>query len=186
MPRPAKPRVCKRCSTTDTTAFRERSASICKPCEVIETGIARKKRYAEDPILKKANHTINGLQWGRGGTARMRVLIENYLNGPCKYCGVGLDLKNMSLDHKVPLSHAARKPSKNTAHSRVTHLSPEDIVRLNHEDNLHFVCLTCNRMKGNLTDEEFVGLLAYLEDKPRVKQIVCAKLKGSNFMYRKF
>lgn len=176
---------CKYCGTTDPTRFRERFKALCYECDKSNNVVRKRERLDADPIKKKATIVMGGLQWGRGGTQRMMVLVRKYLGSNCKYCGTELSLKNMSLDHKTPLAHSSRKPSKKGRYARDYDLSPSEILYLNSEDNLHFVCLTCNRAKGNLSDEEYTSLLDYLSDKPRVKQIVLAKLKGSNFMYRK-
>ncbi len=176
---------CRACGSINPSDFRKGFKAICYECEKKENVIGKRARLNADPIKKKATNVMGGLQWGRGGTERMIILVKKYLGNNCKYCGVKLELNNMSLDHKTPLAHSVRKTSKRGRYARDYDLTPEQVKELNSESNLHFVCLTCNRAKGNLTDEEYSSLLNYLSDKPRVKQIVIAKLKGSNFMYRK-
>lgn len=176
-------KTCKTCDTAKEEKYFRPQNRECRRCGMINANKKRKERYEKDPILWKASHTIGGLQWGRGGAMRMSVLVRKYLGTPCKYCNIELTIKNMSLDHKIPLPHAARKASKATQYSRDITLSKEDIIRLNEEDNLHFVCLTCNRAKGNMTDEEYSSLLEFLSDKQHMKMIVLAKLKGGNFMF---
>lgn len=149
----------------------------------LEANRERKRRRAvEQPLKHKATNLTNGLAWGRGATQKMMDFIEPHIGTSCKYCGAVLTLGNLSLDHKVPLAHSARKDSRRTGYSRA--VSDETFVKLNSVDNLQIICLTCNRAKGNLTDEEFSALLEFLTLYPRMKQIVVAKLKGSNFMYR--
>lgn len=174
---------CSACGAKDVE-FHGRS-SVCKKCEYKKNSELRRKRYAENPILHKANNVSSRLKWGRGSQERMIKLIEKYLGEKCKYCGVELTLDNMSLDHKIPLPHCLSKPSKRTKNSKMyAEYTPEKIKELNSEENLHFICLKCNRRKGNLTDEEYSELIKFLEKYPHMKEIVLAKLGMSNFGFR--
>lgn len=194
-------KTCSKCKTEQPIEnFRKVkrwTVNRCRSCTIKENRIYRsnpvvkkreyeyKRKYVtEDPVRHKAQVLIGGLQWGRGGGDRMIVLIKAAIGTTCKYCGVELGLQNLSLDHKTPVAHALRKKSKRTPHNVKTSMSSEEYTRLNSEENLQIVCLTCNRSKGNLTDDEYTDLLEFLESYPRMKQIVIAKLKGSNFMYR--
>ena len=146
---------------------------------------ARKHQLKIDrPVYYKAGILINGLRWGRGGAAKMEEILNAALGTSCKYCGIILTLDNCSLDHKTPLPSSSKKLSRRTEHSK-GQLSLEEVEKLNMASNLHIVCLKCNQAKGNLTHEEFTALLGFLEGHPRMKKIVIAKMKGSNFMYKR-
>lgn len=148
---------------------------------------SRIKRHKENPLKYKAENLINGLGWGIGGTVRMMNLIEKYLGTTCCYCGTLLTLDNLSVDHKTPFmsSKRKRKISKNIQIKRDVDYTPEQREKLNNENNMHIVCITCNRMKGNLNHEQFTSLLKFLSSDEEMKAIVCAKLKMSNFIFRK-
>lgn len=151
--------------------------------ELIANRERKRRRAVEEPLKHKATNLTNGLAWGKGATQRMMGFIEPMIGTECKYCKTLLTLKNLSLDHKVPLAHSARKDSRKTRYSYS--VTDEVFVQLNSLENLQIVCLACNRAKGNLTDDEYSALLAFLSLHPRMETIVIAKLKGSNFMYRK-
>ena len=57
-------------------------------------------------------------------------------NGRCGICGSPVNFDDMTVDHIIPLSRGGT----------------------NAMDNLRLACRTCNRSKGNLSDEEFCKL----------------------------
>lgn len=179
-------KTCSKClETKPNSSFRSNHGRCCKECSLAYNQTIRDKRKVERPLVHKANNLLSGLRWGRGAQDRMVVLLEKYLGTNCKYCGIKLELKNISLDHKIPMPHAVRKPSKARSYHATSSFSEEQIIWMNSEENLHMVCLTCNRAKGNINDTDYTLLLAFLDEHPLMKQIVIAKLKGSNFMYKR-
>lgn len=77
----------------------------------------------------------------------------------CKYCGDS-DKLDISIDHDIPLARGGQ----------------------NVRENLQFICLTCNRMKGTMTGEEFEGLLNYLEKQSdEMQKAVKTKLKMAGY-----
>jgi hypothetical protein len=54
----------------------------------------------------------------------------------------------------------------------------------NEEANIVWTDLECNMMKGNLTAEEFIELLAFLKDRAVMAKIVKMRLKAGGFIYR--
>lgn len=179
-------KTCSKCQQKKpNSSFRPNHGRCCKECASVYNATLREKRRDERPLAHKANNLLSGLRWGRGAQDRMIVVLEKYLGTDCKYCGVKLELKNISLDHKIPMPHAVRKPSKRRSYHPVSSFSAEQIIWMNSEENLHMVCLACNRAKGNINDTDYTLLLSFLSEHPTMKQIVIAKLKGSNFMYKK-
>lgn len=137
--------------------------------------MARERKYklkAENPIKYKAVHMTGGLQMGKGGAARLEKLIRDNVGKPCVYCKKELEVKTLSLDHRTPWIKSKKK-------------TKSEADELNTPENLQIICLPCNRSKGNIHHEDYMELLAFLETRPNLKQIILAKLKGSNFMYRK-
>lgn len=177
-------KVCTECGKQNVE-FRPRSL-VCKKCEYKKAAERRKQRYAADPILHKANTVNTRLHWGKGSQDKMIKLIKKYLGTNCKYCGEKLTLENMSLDHKTPLPHCLSKSSKKTRHSKkYKEYTEEKIKELNSENNLQFICLKCNRRKGNLDDTEYTALIKFLKKYPNMEQIVLAKMGMSGFGYKK-
>lgn len=128
----------------------------------------------ENPSRYKAYNMAGGLRMGRGGVERLHRLLELNLNTQCKYCGILLSVKNASLDHRKPLIK-----------STVKNMSPQELLVINSDDNLQIICLSCNRTKGNLSHDQFLKLLTFLETDENMKKIVLARLKASNFIYGK-
>ena len=81
----------------------------------------------------------------------------------CPYCDKPVESLSWSIDHKLP---------KNRGGS-------------NELINLHLVCTKCNKVKGDLTDEEFKQLMAFLKEKPIIYENLYKRLRmaGMVFMF---
>ena len=83
-------------------------------------------------------------------------------NSVCIYCKEELTIKEISLDHKYPLSRAGT----------------------NSLDNLQIICKKCNRLKSDLTNFEFVSFLDYLRHIPvEAKNSIIKRLGMGSAMY---
>ena len=92
--------------------------------------------------------------------------IEEYVEiiktaGPCIYCSVPLDWRNISLDHRVPTSRGGS----------------------NTKDNFQFVCKSCNRMKSSFMPDEYLKLLDVFPKGSEAFKLLMTKLKASNMMF---
>ena len=67
----------------------------------------------------------------------------------------------------------------------IDHLTPKNRGGSNELINLHLVCIKCNKVKGDLTDEEFKQLMAFLKDKPIIYENLYKRLRmaGMVFMF---
>ena len=67
----------------------------------------------------------------------------------------------------------------------IDHLLPKNRGGSNSLDNLHLVCIKCNKVKGDLTDKEFRQLMEFLKDKPRIYENLYKRLRmaGMVFMF---
>ena len=67
----------------------------------------------------------------------------------------------------------------------IDHLTPKNRGGSNELNNLHLVCIKCNKVKGDLTDEEFKQLMAFLKDKPIIYENLHKRLRmaGMVFMF---
>ena len=91
------------------------------------------------------------------------VLVMMQQNNICPYCNKIIPDLDFSIDHKLP---------KNRGGS-------------NELINLHLVCIKCNKVKGDLTDEEFKQLMAFLKEKPIIYENLYKRLRmaGMVFMF---
>ena len=91
------------------------------------------------------------------------ILTMMYNSNVCPYCNKIIEPLSFSIDHKIP---------KNRDGS-------------NSLDNLHLVCIKCNKVKGDLTDEEFGQLMEFLKDKPIIYENLYKRLRmaGMVFMF---
>lgn len=82
----------------------------------------------------------------------------------CYLCDEDLEIKDASIDHIVPISRGGSK---------------KDFF------NIELAHLSCNRMKGNMLNNEYGKLADFLELNPDIKPIIEQRLKASGFMYKR-
>ena len=90
---------------------------------------------------------------------QMKEILKKY--EICLYCSEKIQIDDYSPDHILPLDRGG----SNTI------------------DNIQFICIGCNRMKGNLTDEEFKWFLSFLKQNNEVYTRIRKRLRASGFMY---
>ena len=142
--------------------------------------IARMK--IERPIHVKVRTLISGFRWGVGGADRMEKIINGYLGTLCKYCKIILTLDNCSADHKIPYA-VANKGRRDRPNLKKVLYTKEEDEYLRSPTNIHIICFSCNKIKSNMTDEQFVGLLNYLDSDPKLKLMILTRLKRSNMIF---
>ena len=81
----------------------------------------------------------------------------------CPYCKKVIPLFDISVDHILPKSRGGT----------------------NDKENLQYVDMSCNYMKGNLLDSEFKDLMNFLSDKPEMYKILKTRLKIGGFVFRR-
>lgn len=75
-----------------------------------------------------------------------RQKVFNKCEGHCAYCGEEIELKEMQVDHIIPVSFFFQHiKSKNRIPSFLLHLTEVDV---NHIDNLFPTCRVCNKWKS--------------------------------------
>ena len=146
--------------------------SAHKPCSDCGHGRCKKherlrqakwRREASKKELKARSMQVS-YKSGTGKTltlAEARALIAE--PPTCIYCKKPIKWQELSIDHKIPKSRGGSNDS----------------------DNLCWVDLSCNMMKGNLLDTEFIGLLQFLEDKPDMLRLLSKRLKLGGFAFRR-
>jgi hypothetical protein len=131
----------------------------------------------EDKVKAKAKMFVASLPggWGKGGADKMAVLILDALNTQiyCPYCKFMLSIKTISLDHKAPLLRAKVKRKL---------YNEEELKALNAQDNIHFICLKCNKIKREIPHDKYTKLLAFLEAE-EMTAYVLDRLAGSNIVW---
>jgi 5-methylcytosine-specific restriction endonuclease McrA len=93
---------------------------------------------------------------------RRKVMLR--LGMPCSYCCQPLTAQNFSLDHRQPLSRGGTWDA----------------------DNLVVICLRCNKIKGNLCDDEFrhfIDAVLQLDEVAR-KDIMARLYAGGRRFFR--
>lgn len=104
----------------------------------------------------------------RSGTNRTRTLTLDearaLISNPpiCIYCEQPVPWYALSIDHKQPVSRGG-----------------------NHDpENLVWVDLSCNLVKGSMTAEEYINFLAFIRRYPEVEQYIIPRLKmGGGAIY---
>ena len=81
----------------------------------------------------------------------------------CPYCGIQIPWMDLSIDHKIPRSRGGTDDP----------------------NNLVWVDIDCNMVKGNMTDAEFTEFVQLLQTQPRLKELLWGRLKASGFIYRR-
>ena len=91
----------------------------------------------------------------------IRFLFLGEYGTPCRYCETRLDIGNIVCDHIEPLSNGGCSIKK----------------------NLQIICSRCNTRKGNISHQDYIKLLTFLEKQSDdLKSYVLRKLaKGDNF-----
>lgn len=79
----------------------------------------------------------------------------------CPYCHKHINPLDYSIDHKTPKNRGG----------------PNDL------SNLQLIDLKCNKVKGDLTDEEFMQLMQFLKDKPIIYENLYKRLRMSGFRF---
>lgn len=134
-------------------------------------------KYLEEtnPILAKTKRITSNIRL-KNKTEIVSKMIEEALGKPCEYCGEIITLKNLSIDHKIPIKH--RKVAKGE-------YSKKELEELNKPENLHIICKRCNDVKSDLTDEEFRELLSFLKDKDDLRKKIINRLRRSQNIFKR-
>ena len=83
-------------------------------------------------------------------------------NNVCPYCNKQIPPLDFSIDHKIPKNRGGT----------------------NSLNNLHLVCIKCNKVKGDLTDEEFRQLINFLKDNPIIYENLYKRLRMAGMVFR--
>ena len=136
----------------------------CELCKTYNRAKLAKWRATASKQEKKARSLQIAFKSGTRRTLTLAEARQLIANPPsCPYCKQPIPWQQLSIDHRLPTSRGGDG-------------TPENIV---------WVDLSCNIMKGNLLDTEFVTLLEFLADKPEMLKILRTRLKGGGFMYRR-
>ena len=138
-----------------------------------------KEPYSEI-FNKKVRNYVHTLKWGRGSTNKVREMLIEVLGKPCYYCGKELTLDNIQLDHKKPMLRTF------DIVDGIQNPPTKDFIRLNHPQNLRFICKMCNLTKGHLPEKEFKKLIDFLNKNKRLKGYIKMALYHYNTKYSQF
>jgi hypothetical protein len=111
----------------------------------------RKLVTGADPVMSRTRAMYATLKHRSGGRflltlAEFRDLFGQFYDRPvCAYCGKVVALKDVSVDHKIPVSKGGTS----------------------YADNLQFICTGDNKSKGDMTRDEYLTLLDKLDEVER-------------------
>lgn len=117
--------------------------------------------------LKKSNPKLYRIKALRLAYRRLghNLSIDDILimmsNNICSYCNKQIAPLDFSIDHKIP---------KNRGGS-------------NELSNLQLIDIKCNKVKGDLTDEEFKQLMTFLKDKPEIYENLYRRLRMAGIVF---
>ena len=161
------------CSRECFDAYRTNKKQ-CNECYTPETSGRRcNKHNAERQRLSAAKSTKKAKKaksmqgcyrqaTNKNGTLRLQEAREIIENTPiCPYCKEQIDWPSLSLDHIIPISRGG---------------SCEP-------DNLVWAHLSCNLMKGTMTGDEFMLLLAFMSQHEFIRQNVSTRLKAAGAIF---
>jgi len=121
----------------------------------------KSKLRKENPFLYRAKALRQAFKkLGHSFTLEEVINIMNQAS-ICEYCHKLIEPLDYSIDHKTPLNKGGT----------------------NDIGNLHLTCIKCNKVKGDLTDEQFKDLMGYLADKPEVYDNLYKRLRMANFKF---
>lgn len=121
----------------------------------------RRKKGAKDTDAKARSLQSSWRKY-TATTLPLTAAREIIANPPaCIYCNLPIDWHYLSLDHLTPQS----RDGPGTA------------------ENLAVVHSECNRVKGDLTKDEFLALLAFLQDWPIMRNSIWNRLRIAGALY---
>ena len=174
--------ICKSCSNyTSPNRYEEYK---CKQCRKVYKGYKNrssgfcstkcKTAYmkSHDAIKWKAYSIGANLLLGKGKLDAIGELLRESLGKLCRYCGTKLTLKNISLDHKIPVGKSDYRRNKTQY--------KEERTQMDALDNLQLICRKCNSLKGNFTDYEFESLLNFLNLNKQLEEKLLKRLSGAH------
>jgi 5-methylcytosine-specific restriction endonuclease McrA len=145
-----------------------RSQRFCSP----ECGVKKYRVIKEnDPVRYKAFCFGQRLVGIKDKVNTLEVLLKSQLGKKCPYCIEILTLKNCSLDHDIPTNWSTRKER-----------GVKDDIK-----NLQIICRRCNTVKGDMSGDQFISLIKFLNKDPDMRGKVLKRLgvSGKYFGWKK-
>lgn len=110
---------------------------------------SKRVKQSADLLFNKLTNMISSTKYrekkiGRESHLSIGQLIhlcDKYIGLPCKYCGDIITHNNISIDHIIPID--------NQGESKI--------------ENIQFICIRCNRIKGIISDNEMIELFKFLD-----------------------
>lgn len=118
---------------------------------------SREKQRLKRPTLFKANLLLMSL---RTMKVKNRWNVDKILSKifepiSCPYCEKAIPLNEISWDHLIPLHRGGQ----------------------NEMENLQFVCMKCNFLKGTLLDDEYKILITFFKTNPGLQLLYEQRIK---------
>lgn len=119
------------------------------------------KLKVENPILYRARALRLAYKKLGHQLSVEQILAMMEANKVCRYCGKEIKPLDYSIDHRIPKANGGT----------------------NDISNLDLICIKCNKVKGNLTGEEFTKLMAFLKDYPNIYEDLYKRLRMAGMVY---
>lgn len=135
-----------------------------------------------NPIAYRARTLSGTLRLGKNKQKIVVKMLEDAIGNKCPYCGNIITLESASIDHKTPRINSKvynRKTKKMT-------YTKEELLEIDHPDNLHIVCRECNLLKSDFSHDEFLKVLRFIEENPILGRKLKARLNRAIVVFRKF
>jgi len=130
-----------------------------------------------DKVAGKARRIGANLLLGKGKHKWLCEFVRSHIGRPCIYCGEGLDIDNMSLDHKD--AYNDNKKRRNKAENR------KHREYMDRKENLQLICRKCNSVKGSFDHDEFMALLKIDDDFPGFYEKMSGRLARGNLVWKR-
>ena len=135
--------------------------------------VQRYESSKSDPVSYLSIKLFSTIRLGNGKKNIAYNFVKNALHKKCPYCETVITLENASVDHKIPRTGSKVFDRR----KRRMIYTKEEIQVLDNKKNIHIVCRDCNQTKGNMSHDQFVELLEFLNQRPSLKKILFHRLK---------
>jgi 5-methylcytosine-specific restriction endonuclease McrA len=138
--------MAKRRTDTSRDAWREQLTEVMRPihkhmtARAVEKLLVRLTRAISIMRSRSRKHNVAFTLT----LDELRTLVASSYGTPCRYCERTITLSVFVFDHLIPISKGG-----------ATEIA-----------NIQIICKTCNGMKGALSEENFLMLLAWLDQMP--------------------
>lgn len=132
--------------------------------------------FLQSSFDKKVRSISANLVMGSGKKETVSQMLLQALGTGCPYCLALLTIDNVSLDHKEAYDSSELRRAK---------LANIEVRRIkDRRENLHIICRDCNARKSNFDHDEYVTLLDFLEQNPKIRAKLFKRLAQAKALWQ--